>query len=217
MSSPLSRGDNCYYLPGQSESLGLWFKTQYLSKYLLIFHSVGTSFEKIPVTEDTKDTSSEPSKPFATRFVQPAIVPSISREASVTDNHKEMDTNHLKTPADDTNHALSSTTILATESSELNFKGTEARSYRPAALLLKNQNKQLCIGELSCLNSGCIGSGYPEVKSKRRTRMLCSAPTSRNPRTMQRDNIQKNHNVSTRPHTAGLVTVHDDHKSRHFL
>ena len=189
----------------------------------MIYHSVGTSFEKIPVTEDTKNTSSEPSKPFATRFVQPAIVPSISREAAVTDNCKEMDTNHLKALVDDTNHALSSTTILATESSELNFKGTEARSYRPAALLLKNrliegqQNAQLCTGELSGLNSGRIGSGYPEVKSKRRTRMLCSAPTSRNPRTMQRENFQKNHHVSTRPLTAGRVTVHDDHKSRHFL
>ena len=210
MSSPLLRGDNCYYLPGQSESFGLYlFIYLYLSKYLFIFHSVGTSIEKIPVTEDTKDTSSEPSKPFATRFVQPAIVPSISREASVTDNHKEMNTNHLKTPADDTNHALSSTTILATESSELNFKGTEARSYRPAALLLKNQllerqqNEQLCTGELSGLRSGRIGSGYPEVKSKRRTRMLCSAPTSRSPRTLQRENFQKNHHVSTRPHTAG--------------
>ena len=189
----------------------------------MIFHSVGTSFEKIPVTEDTKDTSSEPSKPFATRFVQPALVPSISRDASVTDNHKEMDANRQKILADDTNYALSSTTILATESSELNYKGTEARSYRPAALLLKNQlierqqNAQLCTGELSGLNSGRIGSGYPVVKSKRRTKMLCSAPTSRNPRTMQRDNIQKNHHVSTRPHTAGRVTVHDDHKSRHFL
>ena len=189
----------------------------------MIFHSVGTSFEKIPVTEDTKDTSSEPSKPFATRFVQPTIVPSISREASVTDNHKEMDANRQKILADDTNYALSSTTILATESSELNYKGTEARSYRPAALLLKNQlierqqNAQLCTGELSGLNSGRIGSGYPVVKSKRRTRMLCSAPTSRNPRTMQRENLQKNHHVSTRPLTAGRVTVHDDHKSTHFL
>ena len=170
-------------------------------KFLLIFYSVGTSFEKIPVTEYTKDTTSEPSKPFATRIVQPAIVPSISREASVTDNRKEMDKNHQKMLADDANHVLSSTTILETESSELNFKGTEARSYRPAALLLKNQliegqhNAQLCTGELSGLSSGRIGSGYPEVKSKRRTRMLCSAPTSRIPRTMHHENFQKNHHV----------------------